>query len=102
MRRLKPIGLILIATLLAAVACGGEGLIEVRGLVVEVRASSLTQLDALTIRDGDGRLWAFRVEGFLGFTPSHLREHQVRAESVSVRFKETSDGLLAVSVVDAP
>ena len=36
------------------------------------------------------------------FTPSHLREHMLTGEDVSVRFRRADDVLIAVSVEDYP
>ena len=79
-------------------ACGdGE---KVRGLVVEVQGGSITELESLTVRDEAGRLWTFKAEGFVGFTPSHLREHRDFLLPVTVRYRETPEGLLIVSIAD--
>ena len=75
-------------------------MLEIRGLVADVQAGSILKLDSLTIRDEEGRLWSFKVEGQLGFTPSHLREHQVLAQPVIVRYRETPDGLVALDLTD--
>ena len=61
---------------------------------------SITDLDSVTVRDESGKLWTFKTEGFLGFSPSHLREHQAFAWSVTVFYEETPDGLLANSITD--
>ena len=102
----------LVTTLVLLGACGeGKGtltevptqpavVMEVRGLVMEVQGESVTSLVSLTIRDEAGRLWTFDAEGFVGFTPSHLREHQALALPVTVQYRETADGLLALSVTD--
>ena len=79
---------------------GGGRVLEVHGLVTDVEARSLTQLDFLSIQDSEGRRWTFGVQGFLELTPSHLREHQALALPVTVRYGDTSAGLLAISVAD--
>ena len=73
---------------------------EVRGLLVEVESVSLTELDSLVLQDGAGKCWTFRAAGFIGITPSHLREHMALALPVTVRYRETADGLLVVEVAD--
>ena len=87
----------MVGLLVIFAGCGGEPplgaaepavMLEVRGLLVEVRADSLTKVDSLTIRDGEGNLRTFKVEGFLGFTPSHLREHRALALPITVRYIE--------------
>ena len=92
-----------------AFGCGGNGssapgsgsdTMTVRGMIVELESRSLTELVSITIRDENGNLVVFRSEGFVGFTPSHLREHQALGIPVTVHFKETSEGLLAVRIID--
>ena len=72
----------------------------VRGLVVEVRGRSITDLGFLAIRDEAGGLWEFYADGFAGFTPSHLREHQAFGQPVTVTYRETPDGLMVVGLSD--
>ncbi len=107
--------LAVIVIFLAAGACDGDsptgdhgagrpdledGLKEVQGRVVGVEAASITALASLTIRDESGKEWTFRGEGYVGVTPSHLRQHQVIAQPITVLYRETDDGLLAVYVTD--
>ena len=94
---------IALAALTVTLACGDESKgqeLRVRGLVVEVRAASLTELSFLSVRDDRGTLWEFTAQGFAGLTPSHLREHQAFQQPVTVRYVETPDGLVAVSLTD--
>jgi hypothetical protein len=107
--------LVITGPLLAAGACDGnsppgdheaqapdleDGTKEVRGRVIQVEAESITALASLTIRDESGKEWTFRGEGYVGVTPSHLRQHQVIAQPITVLYRETDDGLLAVWVTD--
>ena len=105
--RLLVVLLSTIATLWLATACGGNGTptrapdtLNVHGLVVEVAAKSLTDLASLTVRDEMGSLWIFTAEGFVGMTPSHLTEHRLLGEPVTVSYKETPDGLVALRITD--
>ena len=56
----------------------------------------------LPMADAAGETWSFTAEGPLEFTPSHLREHMLTGEDVSVRFRRAGDVLIAVSVEDYP
>jgi hypothetical protein len=69
--------------------------------VVEVVGRSITELDSLRIRDEAGRVWTFASdEGFVGFTPSHLREHQLVGAPVVVTYVTQGDTLVVVDVSD--
>ena len=73
---------------------------SVRGTIADVEAESITSFRSLTVQDEAGTLWTFRSEGFVGFTPSHLREHQAFALPITVRYMETPEGLLALGASD--
>ena len=92
--------IVLAASVFAAAACGGDSQGVVRGVIIDVQSTSLTTLESLTLRDDSGKVWTFSAQGPLGFTPSHLREHQTFAHPVTVRYKQTDDGLAAISVSD--
>ncbi len=91
---------ILVMALLFSLSCG-EGLSEVEGLVTSVEARSVVELERFTIEDEEGRVFTFTTEGFIGFTPSHFREHMVLAEPVRVRYRKDGDTLIAAFVEDA-
>ena len=107
----RPTPAIIMALLLTfglAAGCGGSSTVvnldqggQVRGTVVEVVARNILELELLRIRDDAGKLWSFSTgEGFIGFTPSHLREHQLAGEPVIVRYTVQGETLLAVEVAD--
>ena len=91
--------LVAVALLLVLGACG-DGVKKVQGLVVDVQSGSITDLDSVTVRDESGKLWTFKAEGSLSFSPSHLREHQAFAWPVTVFYEETPEGLLANGITD--
>jgi hypothetical protein len=80
----------------------------VQGVLLEVRASSRVLPDALVLRDADGQIWDFRVDPEVANnreepqTAGHLRQHMALVEPVLIRYRQTSQGLLAVRVADAP
>ena len=87
---------------LALSSCGGvDGPRDdgeaVSGFVVDVQAKSLLELSSLTLRDEAGVTWKFEASGAgLGeFTPSHLRQHGILSEPVTVAFHRR-DGVLVI------
>ena len=91
-----------LAAMMAAGACGGTDVLEIQGQIEEVNARSIITLESLTIRDETGKIWTFNsfAQGFVGFTPSHLLEHQALAKPIIVFYTETPDGFMALRVTD--
>ena len=85
---------------LLTAGCQPEGELQVRGQVVEVVARNFSELELLRIRDDEGREYVFETEGFVGFTPSHVREHQLLGQSLLVTYEERGDTLVAVRLED--
>ena len=82
------------------VGCRPEGELQVRGQVVEVVARSFSELELLRIRDEQGREYEFETEGFVGFTPSHVKEHQLLGQSLLVIYEKRGDTLVALRLED--
>ena len=78
----------------------GPGSLQVRGHVVEVVGRSITEVETLRIRDADGKTWTFTTEGFTGFSPAHLREHQLFGQTVLVTYVAKEGRLVAVNTAD--
>jgi hypothetical protein len=75
------------------------------GIVVAVRATSLTSVQGFSIRTSDGRTVDFRVgalENASTFPPGHLAEHKVTLIPVRVTYVEESGDAVAVRLEDAP
>ena len=100
-----------LAVLLAAADCGGDGrgetkeaVLQVRGLVTDVQARSLLELESLQIIDGQNAVWEFRPgpQGVTGtghdYTPSHLRQHMVQGVPIIVTYRERDGVLTIVSI----
>ena len=68
--------------------------------MVNIQAKSLVNLDSLTLKDESGVLWTFKAQGFVGMTPSHLREHRLLAQVLTVRYVETPEGLIISDLTD--
>jgi hypothetical protein len=96
-----------ILVLLASAPACGQRTEEVRGVLVDVQSREIVNADAITVRDEASTLQTFRVSPQVATdrehpnTASHLRQHMAVADPVVVRYRDTSDGKLAVQIVDA-
>ncbi len=73
---------------------------QVRGLVVDVEASSASQLASFELQTTTGSRIRFHVDGDVGITPGHTREHMLGAEPVTVTYRDTPRGAQAIRVDD--
>ena len=94
-----------LAWVLAGVLVVGCGLADtqpkkVRGVVTDVAAASITKVQHFDVRSAEGQVVRFRVEGEVGMTPGHVREHMVRGEPVTVTFRDSGEGPIALLVED--
>ena len=98
--------LVAAATLLVAISmllgagCDADNPNQVRGQVIEAVPRNFSELEVLRIRDEGGREYVFETEGFIGFTPSHVREHQMFGQSLLVTYEKRGDVLIAVRLED--
>ena len=94
--------LLLVGVVVLLTTACGDSVFEMRGLITDVQAGSLTEAESFTVQeDGTGRLWTFTTEGFIGFTPSHMREHMLAGQVVAVRYRDEDGRLVAVLISDA-
>lgn len=93
-----------VAVQTAALSCQGDAshaTEQVRGRIVEVQASSLLTLTSMAVVDDSGRRWEFVAQGgYQGFPPSHLREHMLLGQPVTVTYRRRGDLLVLVEVAD--
>ena len=104
------VALLVAALLPAVVACdsnSSDGATEgtvgtVRGLIQEVKSASLLEVESLVVLDENGNLWEFETRGkrFAEFAPSHLREHMVLGQQVSVTYHSEGIVLVADRIAD--
>jgi len=73
---------------------------RIRGRVLEVVARNITELETLRLLGEDDRVYHFTSEGFVGFSPSHLREHQLFGQPVIVNYVQKGGQLVAVAITD--
>ena len=67
---------------------------------MEVVARNITEVDTLRLLGEDDREYRFTTEGFVGFSPSHLREHQLFGQAVIVTYVHKGGQLVAVAITD--
>ena len=71
------------------------------GVVVNMQAASFLQIGSFTLRTNDGQIVELAVEGDVGITPGHMREHMSLAEPVAVTVRYEGDRVVATRVEDA-
>ena len=106
----RPVSALLgfLAVLMIAADCGDDGrgatqdqTLQVRGVVTEIQARSLLELEQLRVIDERNTVWDFRPGsgGVAGsghdYTPSHLRQHMVQGIPIIVTYME-KDGVLTI------
>ena len=80
-------------------APAGDGEV-VRGYVIEVKARSLVEIEALRIEDAEGVVWELSGRGYRGVSPSHLRQHMLEGAPVAVTYREEVGELRIHEVTD--
>ena len=90
--------IVLLALMLAS--CNKEDHKSVRGHVIDVQARSLTEVQSLIIQDNNGTIWTFRTAGDIEFTPSHIKEHMLLGQELSVYYADRNGHLIVLSVID--
>ncbi|MEX0786164.1 MAG: hypothetical protein WD939_05965 [Dehalococcoidia bacterium] len=89
---------------LTIVACGSDGELSATGVIIDVSAGSLTEIESFTLRDNDGEVIVFGIapdasdDPQEGFFPAHLRTHALAAEQVTVFYREDDGQPLALRV----
>ena len=107
---MAKIALTILAALFAvALACGGgDGTSSsgdertVRGHLTDVKAASLLEIESITVETETGESYLLEAGNriFSGFTPSHLREHMLQGNMVTVTFHEEGESLVLNDVLD--
>ena len=101
---MSPIRPLLLAIAIAAAGCGPAPQ-TAAGFVVDVKSTSLTQVDSFTIRTQNGQELVFRVGPLEldggAFPAGHLREHMALSQPVAVAYREEGGERVAYRLVDA-
>ena len=100
-RRAALAGLVAVASAFAAGCQRDTRPTVLQGLVINVQAASFVQIGSFTLRTNDGQVIELAVEGDVGITASHLREHMTLADPVIVTVRYDGDRTIATRVDDA-
>ena len=96
--------LLLLIPLLLVVACGPPSQ-TLAGFVVDMKSTSITQVDSFTLRTPEGEEVVFAVGPLEldggAFPAGHLREHMALNQPVAVAFREEASRRVAYRLVDA-
>jgi len=103
--------IVCLGTLVIAAACnGGESedgndeTQQVSGLITNVEARSLLELESLEVTDERGTVWKFQSSrrglngGSHDYTPSHLREHMVQGALIVITYIQNEEELTIVNI----
>lgn len=85
---------------IAACSNNENSLIKIHGLVTDVQARNLTEIEIFSVRDALGKNWIFTTDGPLETTPSHLRQHMMEGDPVEVIFRNGSVVPIAINILD--
>jgi hypothetical protein len=70
--------------------------------VIDVQVASFSQIASFRLRTEAGEIVELIVEGDVGITPGHLREHMVLGQPVKVTVRRADGLMIATLIEDAP
>ena len=99
--------LIAILALMATTSCSpnklddsDQTIMQIRGYVLEVVPRNVSEFEILKVRTENGELYHFTSDTFTGFTPTHIKEHQLFGQTVLVKFVSHDGILIAITLED--
>lgn len=89
---------------IAVVGCSAPSA-TAKGIVVDVRSTSVTAIESFRLRTVDGRELEFLVGSLEldggAFPAGHLREHMALAEPIEVSYRQENGASIAYRLTDA-
>ena len=93
---------------MSAIACSPSAphASTLRGVLLQVAAPSLTQVDSFSVRDDAGQVWDFRAAADFNagvthvMTPGHMRQHMALGDPVTITYRAEGATLIALSATD--
>ena len=94
------------SVLVAGLMACSSGTDSLAGYVIDMKSTSITQVDSFTLRTPERSEIVFQV-GRLeldgdAFPAGHLREHMALGQPVAVAYREQDGNKIAYRLVDAP
>jgi hypothetical protein len=96
----------LIGTALVLNACQKPAIPQASGVLINVESRQIVDADSVTLRTADGHELTFRVSPDVARNPdhpntaSHLRQHMLAGDPVTIRYRDSANGPEAVSILD--
>src|SRR5258707_15772442 len=105
---LRPLLATTLLVLMSAIACTRSvpPTSTLRGVLLQVAAPSLTQVDSFSVRDDAGQVWDFRAASDFNagathvMTPGHMRQHMALGDPVTITYRAEGSTLIALSPTD--
>lgn len=86
--------------LISLTACiSNQSIKEIRGHVIHVESNSLTIVSEIHIKDKNKKIFILKPQIYKGFTPSHLRHHQIVNEPITIKYI-LNNGILTIISMD--
>ena len=74
---------------------------QARGIITDLQVRDIARAEWIRLRTDDGRDLTLTMGESVTFSASHLREHMVFAEPVTVTYVAGPDGAVATTIEDA-
>jgi hypothetical protein len=72
----------------------------VSGVILNLTQRTFTELETIQVRTDGGEVMTFAFEGDAGLTPGHAREHMSFVQPITVHYRETERGHVALLITD--
>jgi hypothetical protein len=96
--------LLLAGLLLLLCACNREPrTLQAHGVILDLKAVSITRSESLVLRSDDGTTYTFNttlIDPTGGFDASHLRQHMAFGQPVTIYYEQRDSALVATRITD--
>lgn len=73
---------------------------EIRGHIIYIESNSLKNVSELQIQKENEEIIILKPQIYKGFTPSHLRHHQITSQPLTIRYTINNGILTIISMND--